>query len=134
MSQENVALVRRALDASMKGDLEPFIGMLDPNIVWDTSRSRLPEARVYHGIEGVRAFFRELGDAFEGEVRYEIEELRDLGDQVLIELRAKGAGRSTGIAVDWRFVPVFTFREGKVVRVDRYADLAEALAATGLSE
>ena len=117
----------------MKGDLEPFIAMLAPDVVWDTSRSPFPEARVYHGIDGVREWFRELGDAFGEEVRYEIQELHDLGDRVLLELRAEAAGRSTKIGVDWRFVPVYTFRDGKVVRMDRYADQAEALAAMGLS-
>jgi ketosteroid isomerase-like protein len=134
MSRENVELVRHALDASMKGDLEPFIAMLAPDIVWDTSRSSFPEARIYHGIDSVREWFRDLGVAFEEEVRYEIEELRDLGDRVLLELRAEAAGRSTRIGVDRRFVPVFTFRDGKVVRMDRYADRAEALAEMGLSE
>ena len=133
MSRENVELVREVLDASMKGDLEPFIAILAPDIVWDMSRSPFPEARIYYGVDGVREWFRELRDAFEGEVRYEIEELRDLGDRVLLELRAEGAGRSTRIGVGWRFVPVFTFRDGKVVRMDRYADRGEALEAVGLS-
>jgi SnoaL-like protein len=65
----------------MTGDLEPFIAMLAPDVVWDTSRSRFPEARVYSGIDGVREWFRQLGDAFAEDVRYEIEELRDLGDR-----------------------------------------------------
>ena len=134
MSRDNVELVRRAHHAAMKGDLEPFIATLAPDVVWDTSRSPFPEARIYHGIDGVREWFRELGDAFDEEVRYEIEELRDLGDRVLLVLRAEAAGRSTKIGVDWRFVPVYTLREGKVVRMDRYGDRAEALAALGLSE
>jgi hypothetical protein len=59
-----------------------------------------------------REWFRQLGEAFAEEVRYEVEELRDLGDRVLLELRAEATGRSTRIGVDWRFVPVFTFRDG----------------------
>jgi hypothetical protein len=36
--------------------------------------------------------------------------------------------------VDYRFVPVFSFRGGNVFRIDRYDDWAEALEAAGLSE
>ena len=35
--------------------------------------------------------------------------------------------------MDYRFVPVFAFRDGKIVRMDRYGDRAEALKAVGLA-
>jgi ketosteroid isomerase-like protein len=44
-----------------------------------------------------------------------------------------GLGPGSEIAADCRFVPVMTFREGKIVRVDRYDDWGAAAAAMGLS-
>jgi ketosteroid isomerase-like protein len=97
MSRQNAELVRDPLDASLKGDIEPFVAMLAPDVVWDTSRSPFPEAGIYHGIDGVREWFRELGDAFGEQIRYEIKELRDLGDRVLLDWvqRPRAAARAS---------------------------------------
>jgi hypothetical protein len=45
-----------------------------------------------------------------------------------------GRGQFSKIGVDYRFVPLFTFRDGKVVRMDRYDNRSEALQAAGLRE
>jgi ketosteroid isomerase-like protein len=132
MSQENVEVVRRALEAYERSG-EQDDSFLDPGIVWDLSRSPFPDAGVYHGPDGVRAWFQGLANAFE-DLHYEVERTRDLGDQVLVLLHVSGRGPSSGIPVDYRFVPVFTFRDGRVVRMDRYDDWGEALEAAGLSE
>ena len=132
MSEENVEIVRRALEHYERtGEQED--SFLDPEIVWDLSRSPFPDAGVYHGLDGVREWFQGLTDAF-GDVHYEVEKMRDLGEQVVVLLHISGRGPSSGIQVDYRFVPVFTFRDGKVVRMDRFDDWAEALEAAGLSE
>jgi ketosteroid isomerase-like protein len=45
-----------------------------------------------------------------------------------------GRGPSSQISVDYRFVPVMTFSDGKIVRIDRYDDWSAATAAMGLPE
>jgi hypothetical protein len=35
--------------------------------------------------------------------------------------------------VDYRFVPLFTFRDGKILRMDRFSEWEEAIAAAGPS-
>ena len=132
MSQENVEIVKRALETYGRTGEEDF-SVFHPEVVFDVSRSRFPDAGVYHGIEGVRDWFQGLAGAF-GEVSYEIEKALDLGERVAVLLRLSGRGPSSGVPVEYRFVPVFTFRGGKVVRMDRYDDWAEALEAAGLSE
>jgi ketosteroid isomerase-like protein len=132
VSQENVDVVRRAFQARTAGDAEAAYAMLAPDVVFDTSRSEFPDAGVYRGPEGVRNWFDGLADAFGEGARFDVEEIEDFGDRVLVEIRARGHGLSSGIAVDWRFVSVFTFRDGKVVRIDRFANRAEALRALGM--
>jgi ketosteroid isomerase-like protein len=133
MSSENVDAIRRAFEGyAWRRDRQAFLGMIAPDAVWDLSRSPFPDARVYHGRDGVADWLGGLDDAFE-DIRYEVEEVTDLGEgQVLSIIRLQGHGKFSKIDVDYRFVPVFTFRHGKVVRMDRYGDRAEALAAAGL--
>jgi len=131
MSQESVEALRRA---SEQDDPEALIGLLAEDVVWDLSRSSFPEARVYHGHDGVREWFRGLEEAW-ANLRFEADEITDLGgDRVLMVTRPQGHGHFTKIDVDYRFATVWTFRDGKVVRMDRYDNRTEALEAAGLSE
>jgi ketosteroid isomerase-like protein len=132
MSGENVKIIRRVFEHYERTG-ERDESFLDPEVVWDLSRSRFPDAGVYHGIDGVRDWFQGLTDAF-GDVRYEVEEIRGLDERVVVLLHLSASGPSSGIAVDYRFVPVFTFRDGKVIRMDRFDDWAAAIEAVGLSE
>ena len=53
---------------------------------------------------------------------------------MLVVTRLKGHGQSSKIGIDYRFPYVLTFRDGIVIRVDRYRDRAEALEAVGVAE
>ncbi len=132
MSRENVEGVQRAIeDFNRTGEFD--YTMLDPETVWDLSHSPFPDAGVYRGVDGVRAWFSGLADAF-GDFKYEIEKIRGAGPQVVLLLRITGHGPTSGLAVDYRLVPVFTFQDGKIVQMERFDDWQEALAAVGLSE
>jgi ketosteroid isomerase-like protein len=134
MPGENIELVRQAFEGfNETRDLEKFYALLADDVVWDLSRSPFPEAGVYHGVDAVRSWFSGLRDAF-GEVRYEIEKQRELGDQVAELVHVSGRGPGSQIPVDYSFAPLFTFRDGKIIRMDRYDDWAAALKALGQAE
>ena len=48
-------------------------------------------------------------------------------------MRQSGRARSTGVRVDMRFAQVYTLRDGRQIRMEMYADPAEAFDAVGLS-
>ena len=127
MSLENVELVHRSLEAFNEGGLAAD-EILDPEVVFDQSRSPFPDKGVYEGIDGVRRWFAGLADAF-GDIHYEIERTQDLGEQVAVLLHVRGRGPGSGIEVDYRFVPLVTLRGGKVLRMDRFNEWDEALEA-----
>ncbi len=133
MSQANVEIARRVFAAFARtGDLGLLREYWAEDIVWDVSRSDFPGKGIYHGVEGVREWMSGIEDAFEGLV-WEVEKITDLDqDRMLVVTRAKGHGRFSKIAADYRFPYVLTFRDGIVIRVDRYRDRAEALKAAGL--
>lgn len=136
MSGENVEIVRRLFDATARQDVETVFALYDPEIEWDTSRAALGlliEGGVFRGHEGVRRFLRKYNEAWE-QMRYEIHELIDAGDQVVSVVNNLGRGRVSGVEVELQMPGVWTIRDGRIVRAAFFTTRAEAVAAAGVEE
>jgi len=134
MSRENVEIVRRAYEHRQQtGDFLEEV--TPPDFVWDMSTfSGWPEQPVYESLEEARRFIREWSDTFES-WQIEVEVIRDAGaDKVVGIMRQRGSAKSTGVPVDMRFAQVWTVRDGKLRRMQMYADTADALKSVGLEE
>ena len=134
MSQEDEAMAfRRAMEAYSRGDYEAALTGFDPAIEWSVHASLAPDATTYHGHDGVKRFWETWAEAISG-MELEIEECRHVGpNQVLAITRAHGTGAGSGAPVaSGRFAQIADFREGRVVRVRLYGNLAQALEAAGL--
>ena len=59
MSQENVEKVRAGYEAFSRRDLDAALAHIHPEIEWQQS-SAFPDARTFHGHEGVRGFFEQV--------------------------------------------------------------------------
>ena len=57
-----------------------------------------------------------------------------MGDRVVVTVRFRARGRGSGIEVDARLYDLFTLRDGKIVRMDQFAEQSEALEAVGQRE
>jgi ketosteroid isomerase-like protein len=139
MSQENVEIARRAVDALNLSDLmvggsDPLPTLrefCDPDVEWDFSR-RGVDPEIYRGYEGWLRIAEQFGDAWQ-ELRLEIEEIIDAGDNVVLFTNMIGLSKS-GIELDHRVGQVWTFRDGKIVRDQFFGeDRAACLAAVGLA-
>ena len=137
MSQENVEIVRTLLEGFAHRQHERAFELYDPEIEWDASRMELPDdvSAVYHGHDGVRAFWRNWLSAW-SDIDFELQDVVDAGDEVVALIRNQRQwGRQSGIVTE---VPpyglVFTIRGGKVVRWRAYPDQESALQAAGLRE
>ena len=64
MSHENVEIVRRVYDATLHGETERVIELLDPRIRLDMSE-RVFNPAVYEGHEGSRRFFAEIDEVWD---------------------------------------------------------------------
>lgn len=138
MSQENMEIVRRALEVFNRGGVEAVIsgGFWSPEVVFDFSTTAIPGLGVYRGYDEIRAFFEEDWFAafpFE-EWEVEFEELVDHGDQVIAMSRQRGRGTSSGAAAELEFTQIVTVRDAEIVRDEFYLDRQEALEAAGLRE
>ena len=132
MSQENVEIVRRVFDAFNGRDIAAFLELLDPDVEWVPILAVL-EGRVYRGHKEVQRWVEDLDPDWEFfEVYYE--ELRDLGDQVLVLGHWRARGRASGVELENPGTYLYEIKRGKVVSMRTFTDRAEALEAVGLSE
>jgi ketosteroid isomerase-like protein len=137
MSRENVEIVRQLYDAYARGDLATVYSIFDEEVEWDIARSPLADlglARIYRGHEGIREFWREWFAVW-GRVQFSYDEFIDAGEKVLVVLRQRMLGRSSGIELSMdSYVQAWTLSEGKIVRMEYFPTREEALEAAGLSE
>ena len=131
MSQENVDVVRRAIDAYNRRDLQAMRAEAHPDVEVDWSASRGLEAGVYRGFEETDAFYENWFDMFE--IRLEPERLIESGDRVLVPNTAFTRGRD-GIEAVARSCIVYELRGGKIARICLYQETRDALEAAGLEE
>ena len=131
MSQENVEIIRAAIDALNKGDLDAWLKEAAPDYELDFSRAVGPVHGVFK-LDQIRALLDDFFGQWEA-VRFEADELIDAGEHVVVTLATSSRGRD-GIEVTARTTWVWTFREGKVPRMGYYQDKPEALEAAGLRE
>ena len=139
MSQENVEVVRRAVETFNRGGVDACVseGVWSPEIVWDVTPSGIPGLGAYRGHEEVRRFFKDdWFSAFPFEQwEVELEEVIDAGDDQVIGMsRQHGRGASSGAVTELELAQIATVRDGQIVRVDNYLDREKALEAAGLRE
>ena len=89
--------------------------------------------RAATGKQAVGEWFGEWFRHFAPDYRFQIEDARDTGDRVFVVATHGGRGRASGAPVEGETAYVYTVRDGKVCRVELFADRDEALEAAGLS-
>ena len=121
-------VVRALWDAWERRDMPAMFELYDTGLVWDMTRSQVPDMGTYHGHTGVRQFMREFLVPFD-EYYAHAEGYIDAGDHVVVEVRQGGRGKESGVEVE---MPVYWqsyfVRAGKVVRVEIHRDRDEAMA------
>jgi ketosteroid isomerase-like protein len=132
MSQENVEIVRRALDAYRREGLDGYLRYFDPAIEWTTTGAYL-EQGTYRGHQGVRRYLAPIEAEFD-DLRVEPQKLIDAGEQVVSSVRISGWGKTSGAPVALTLISVGKLRDGMVYRLRNYPDMATALEAAGLTE
>ena len=134
MSQENVEIVRRAVELIRPFD-EEFRGsrvgtnLLDP--AFEVHDHDSPDLNVLGGHAG---FLRWIDDWDAMEWSVEPEKYIDAGERVVVLLRLSARGRGSGLSLERLDGMVWTVRNGKAIRLDYYNNPTEALEAAGLEE
>ncbi len=133
MSQENVEVVRRAVDAFNRRDADAIVEVATADFEWFPGLPGTVEGTGYRGRDGIETYLMEIRNTW-GEARIVGDEFRDLGSRVLVLGRAEGRGRGSGVPVEAPQGFIVELRGGKISRVRAYLDHGKALRAAGLAE
>jgi uncharacterized protein len=133
MSQENVEVFRRGIDALERGDFDAALveELIDPDIVFEPLRA--PVSGTYRGHDGIRQFFADTAESFDV-FRFDHSEIRDLGDRVLATGTLHIRARQGGIETDVPTAGIATYRDGRLIHWKDFGDRRRALEAAGLQE
>ena len=131
MSQENVEIVKAAINALNSQDWDALFQDAAPGFELDMSRAVGPLHGVFD-LDQVRRVLAEFAEYWEF-VRIEPHEFIEAGDLVVVPWTAHAKGRD-GIDVVSRVAVVWTIRDGAIERVTMYQERQDALEAVGLSE
>jgi ketosteroid isomerase-like protein len=145
VSHKNVEAVRAATEAGKSPEAveriargEFDLSLIDPEIELDARGARevVPDvADVYRGPEGFRTFWRRWYEAWR-DIQFDVQDYLDSGDEVVVLIcNQRQWGRYSGIASELPpYALIYTFRNGKLVRLRVFPDHDSALKAVGLEE
>jgi ketosteroid isomerase-like protein len=132
MSEENVEAVRRIYEEWGRGNFSEGVELYDADIVLVQSRE-FPESGTYLGVDGVRRYMLTFLDAWE-RLTIEARDLIDAGDSVVANVLQRAVGKESGAEpAEIDYFQVWTFRGGKVIRIETIRGREGALRAVGLT-
>ncbi len=131
MSQENVDLFMKTVEAFNHMDVPGSLRFLDPEVRVEHRLAALQG--VYNGLDGVRGFLEDVAAHFDA-LKVDCPDVRDLGDRVLALGTTRLTGKGSGVETDMPFAVVASFRDGRMTQFTDFGDKDQALEAAGLSE
>jgi ketosteroid isomerase-like protein len=132
MSQENVAIVRRAVDAWNRRDANLWTDYAAPQVEWMPAGPGSVEGTVYRGYDEVADGLDSLWQTWD-EVSFEEADVRDLDEAVLWLGRLKLRGAASQVELDQEFALRFVLRDGKLARIQSFIGWRQALEAARLT-
>jgi ketosteroid isomerase-like protein len=131
VSPSAVDILRAAVDAFNRRDEEAVLGLIDPEVEYE---SEMLEKKTYRGHAGLREYRADLDEAWIDWQLADNEFLDADGDRVLHLYRIMGRGITSGILLDQEVAALWTLRDGKIVHGKAFRDRGEARRAAGLAD
>ena len=133
MSEANAQVARQSFHAICRRDIDGLLELYHAEIEFLPLTGTRVESGGYVGHAGVRDYFHEANEVWE-EMQPHADDIRTVGDQVVILGGCAVRGRGSGARSDNPMAWVLTLRDGKVLRHRGFATAEEAFEAAGLSE
>ena len=123
-------LVQRMLALFHAGDAKGALACFSEDVVSEATAR--PDVTGGRGREALMNLIGGWVAAWE-DWKEEIDEVRDLGDRVMVIATQRGRGKSTGIEIATQYAAVYEVRDGEISWMGLYNGPNEALEAAGLS-
>jgi ketosteroid isomerase-like protein len=134
MSQENVEIVGEIIAAWNAGGLDAMLRFLPEDVVWYPFPEWPDGAEARNGHDGVSELMGAWTDSFD-EWTTDAQEIRDLGDRVLVLGAIAGRIKGSGVPIRQPLGYVCSdFRSGQMGEAHFFLTWKEALEAAGLRE
>jgi ketosteroid isomerase-like protein len=133
MAQENLDSLARVYAGWERGDFTTSVALFDRHVTLVLG-PEFPDGDIpYVGQDGVRAYMKRFLGAWDS-LTVAAESLEVAGDTVVVRVRQTGVGRGSGAPVELKYFHLWTFRGGKVIRLESIMHEHDALEAAGLRE
>jgi ketosteroid isomerase-like protein len=119
-------LVRIAFERANANDPEGLAVICDESVEFHDV-PEIPGSTTYRGRAGIRDWLSSIHDVSD-DVRFQIWEMEERGDSVLVETSAEMQGRTSGAEVAWRFWTVWRVRDGLITYHHGYSEREDAVA------
>jgi ketosteroid isomerase-like protein len=132
VSSDNVETVQRAVEGFNQRGVEGILPFIHEEFEATTPPSLASEPDTYRGHDGVRRWFDSFYEVMD-EIRWDAHEFRPVGDRVVIDFTLRARGKTTGLDFGQNAVMIWSFRDGKAIRIELFESMEEALAAAEAS-
>lgn len=129
MSQENVDLVLRGIEALNRRDVEGALAPFHEDLEFLDAGTGVSHS-------GREEMGRWIADFLGSWVEYceTPEQVHDLGDRILLHMRTEACGERSGVAISTHHGEIHGLRDGLVDRLTVYPTYEAALEAAGLTK
>jgi ketosteroid isomerase-like protein len=126
-SQENLEVARAFYEAMARDEFPADV--IDPDVEYVNPPGAI-EPGTRRGIEELRRVIEKVREGWET-WRMEPQELTAVGDRVIVVIRYRARGRTSGVELEGLESALLTFRDGKITRYEWFHGPDDAQRAAG---
>ena len=115
-------------DAWSRRDVEALIAVVDPDAEARPILGANIGVSVYHGHDGLRAWFKDLHQEWEN-FETHVVRIEKRGDRALLTLDIHARGRASGIVIEGEMYHLVEIRDGRILRLEAFRDRDAAVKA-----
>ena len=133
MAPGNADLIRPIYEEFSRGNFRLSFDVYHPHMEWGWSDEFPGLAGVYDDRRDPNPRLHSWLSAWE-DWRVEVDDYLEIGDHVVVLASYRGRGKGSGVEIRQHGAHVFRLRDGKVVRLEIFADREKAIASVRAAE